>query len=35
MCGTPLSSHCANCGELVASLKYRFCPFCGFAYKNS
>ncbi|WP_026734968.1 double zinc ribbon domain-containing protein [Fischerella sp. PCC 9605] len=35
MCGTPLRSHCANCGELVASLKYRFCPFCGFAYKNS
>ncbi|MCC5600892.1 50S ribosomal protein L32 [Nostoc sp. CHAB 5714] len=28
------SSNCANCGELVLSLRHRFCPICGCAYKT-
>jgi DNA-binding XRE family transcriptional regulator len=34
LCGTQLRASCANCGELVVSLKYRFCPMCGYSYKN-
>ncbi|MBK1991014.1 zinc ribbon domain-containing protein, partial [Sphaerospermopsis aphanizomenoides BCCUSP55] len=33
LCGTSLRSSCANCGELVVSLKYKFCPMCGRSYK--
>jgi len=35
MCGTPLRSPKCQLWYLSSSLKYRFCPFCGFAYKNS
>lgn len=35
LCGTPIRANCANCGELVLSLRHRFCPVCGFAYKAS
>lgn len=34
LCGTPLRSSCLHCGELVVSLKYKFCPMCGQAYKQ-
>ncbi|TAF02868.1 MAG: helix-turn-helix domain-containing protein [Nostocales cyanobacterium] len=34
LCGTQLRSSCANCGELVVSLRYKFCPLCGQAYKD-
>lgn len=34
LCSTQLRSSCANCGELIVSLKYRFCPMCGCSYKN-
>ncbi len=33
LCGTPLRSCCDHCGELVVSLKYKFCPMCGRSYK--
>lgn len=35
LCGTRLRNNCANCGELITSLKFRFCPYCGFPYKES
>jgi hypothetical protein len=35
LCGTALRDSCANCNEPVMSLKFRFCPYCGFAYKGS
>jgi DNA-binding XRE family transcriptional regulator len=34
LCGTPIRANCANCGELVLSLRHRFCPICGCAYKT-
>jgi hypothetical protein len=34
LCGTQLRSSCANCGELVVSLRYKFCPLCGKPYKD-
>ncbi len=34
LCGTQLRASCANCGELVVSLRHRFCPFCGHPYKE-
>ncbi|MBA3920268.1 MAG: zinc ribbon domain-containing protein [Nostocaceae cyanobacterium] len=34
LCGTDLRASCVNCDELVVSLKYRFCPMCGFSYKG-
>jgi DNA-binding XRE family transcriptional regulator len=34
LCGTQLRANCANCGELVVSLKYRYCPMCGYSYKE-
>lgn len=33
LCGTQLRTTCANCGELVVSLRHRFCPLCGYPYK--
>lgn len=35
LCGTALRDSCANCNEPVMSLKFRFCPYCGFPYKES
>ncbi|GAC1490153.1 MAG: zinc ribbon domain-containing protein [Chamaesiphon sp.] len=34
LCGMQLRASCANCGELVVSLKFRFCPMCGHSYKS-
>jgi DNA-binding XRE family transcriptional regulator len=34
LCGTKLRASCAKCGELVTSLRHRFCPICGHPYKN-
>ncbi len=34
LCGAKLSSSCAKCGELIVSLRHRFCPICGHPYKN-
>ena len=33
-CGTQLRSRCVSCNEPIASLKHRFCPFCGTPYKQ-
>ncbi len=33
LCGMQLQTSCAHCGELVVSLKYKFCPMCGKSYK--
>jgi DNA-binding XRE family transcriptional regulator len=33
ICGSQLRDRCGNCNEVVASLKFRFCPHCGKAYK--
>jgi DNA-binding XRE family transcriptional regulator len=35
ICGTALCSRCSNCQEPIQSLKFRFCPYCGTAYKAS
>ena len=32
-CGSQLRDRCENCNEAIASLKFRFCPYCGSAYK--
>ena len=32
-CGERLRNRCDSCSELITSLKHRFCPFCGQAYK--
>lgn len=32
-CGERLRNRCDSCNELITSLKHRFCPFCGQAYK--
>lgn len=34
-CGTALLSRCPQCQEPIGSLKFRFCPYCGMAYKSS
>lgn len=33
-CGTALVSRCQQCQEPIISLKFRFCPHCGKAYKS-
>lgn len=33
-CGTALLSRCPQCQEPIGSLKFRFCPYCGTAYKS-
>ena len=33
VCGTQLRNRCASCNEPISSLKHRFCPYCGQAYK--
>lgn len=34
LCGTQLRASCSHCGELVVSLRYKFCPLCGKPYKQ-
>lgn len=34
-CGTALLKGCPQCQEPIGSLKFRFCPYCGTAYKSS
>jgi len=33
-CGNALRDRCGSCNEPIASLKFRFCPHCGKAYKD-
>lgn len=33
-CSTALQERCATCNEPITSLKHRFCPMCGQAYKG-
>lgn len=33
-CGTTLRARCVSCEEPIASLKHRFCPYCGTPYKG-
>ncbi|WP_308189080.1 zinc ribbon domain-containing protein [Nostoc mirabile] len=35
LCGTGLRNSCASCKEPITSVKFRFCPYCGFPYKES
>ena len=35
LCGNGLRNSCAQCNEPITSLKFRFCPYCGFPYKAS
>jgi transcriptional regulator with XRE-family HTH domain len=35
LCGTQLRASCSHCGELVLSLRYKFCPICGKPYKRA
>ncbi|MEH2391863.1 MAG: zinc ribbon domain-containing protein [Nostoc sp.] len=35
LCGTGLRNSCARCNEPITSVKFRFCPYCGFPYKES
>ncbi|MEH1836196.1 MAG: zinc ribbon domain-containing protein [Nostoc sp.] len=30
LCGTALGNSCTQCNEPITSLKFRFCPYCGF-----
>ena len=32
-CGSLLHDQCGNCNEAIVSLQFRFCPYCGKAYK--
>lgn len=34
-CGTELTSRCRHCKEPIGSLQFRFCPYCGTAYKSA
>ncbi|WP_216595776.1 helix-turn-helix domain-containing protein [Myxosarcina sp. GI1] len=34
MCGTLLRDRCLRCNELIPSLKFRFCGYCGQSYKE-
>jgi DNA-binding XRE family transcriptional regulator len=33
-CATELRSRCVGCDEPILSLRHRFCPCCGIAYKT-
>ncbi|MBD1918445.1 MULTISPECIES: helix-turn-helix domain-containing protein [Cyanophyceae] len=33
-CGSKLQDRCSGCREPIASLKFRFCPYCGKSYKG-
>lgn len=34
LCGTELRNACVSCGQPIASLRHRFCPYCGTAYQD-
>ncbi|WP_375503556.1 zinc ribbon domain-containing protein [uncultured Nostoc sp.] len=34
LCGTGLRNSCARCNEQITSFQFRFCPYCGFPYKE-
>ena len=34
-CGSQLHDRCGNCRKPILSLQFRFCPYCGSAYKPS
>ncbi len=34
LCGTKLRNNCPNCHQLITSLQFRFCPYCGSPYKD-
>lgn len=34
LCGSSLRASCIHCGELLVSLRYKFCPLCGKPYKT-
>ena len=34
-CGSALRDRCKSCNEPIISLKFRFCPYCGQAYKTT
>lgn len=34
-CGMALHERCGSCNELLVSLKFRCCPYCGTTYKSS
>ncbi|ACK73970.1 transcriptional regulator, XRE family (plasmid) [Gloeothece citriformis PCC 7424] len=34
ICGTSLIDRCPSCQELIPSLKFRFCGYCGQPYKK-
>lgn len=34
-CGGQLRDRCSYCNEPITSIKFRFCPFCGKAYKSN
>ena len=33
-CGTALLNRCPQCQKPIGSLEFRFCPYCGTAYKS-
>jgi Double zinc ribbon len=33
-CATALRNRCVDCQEPILSLKFKFCPYCGAAYKQ-
>lgn len=35
LCGVELQTHCQSCHQPITSLKHRFCPYCGTAYKSA
>jgi len=35
LCGTQLRNSCSRCGEIVTSLRHRYCPICGHPYKET
>jgi len=34
-CGYLLRDRCSSCNEPIVSLKFKFCPYCGKAYKTT
>lgn len=34
LCGVELQNRCRSCHQSITSLKHRFCPYCGTAYKS-
>jgi transcriptional regulator with XRE-family HTH domain len=34
LCGVELQNRCLSCHQSITSLKHRFCPYCGTAYKS-